>query len=382
MDNNCKTIALIINNSNDLIIKNPGATHGGGAVVAQNLYGTLINEFNCNIDIYTFMNSQELAGLKNTKVIDINELIPDYTCDKLTCYLDNRSYDKIITISPGNIFRNRLIQVHSIGHRLKKEHILIEIIKYVFLCKKIKENEALYNNLTETDNFIAVSYKIKDDYSKNFGIPLSQIKVVYPGCKQVYTKLPEVIQKDCPTFGIVANSAINKGGHLFLAAAGFAKLISRKKFKILIIAPKYKYDILLRTLVFICGFKKDILVLPKQKDMSNFYKNIDYLILPSKNEAFGLVALEAMSYGKPVLVSNTSGCSEIISTMNGFIFERNSFFDLVNKIIKLLNIYYNDFEHYKSLSTNVHSISLKYSWKSFCQQILDKEPLYTDKSIH
>lgn len=368
---NVKKIALIIYDSNHLINKNPGAAYGGGGVVAQNLYKNLINKFNFNIDIYSFIEPKESTWLKNTKYININELMPDYTCEKFTQFLDKQNYDKIITISPGNIFRGRLIQVHSLIHRLKNEHILIKLIKYIFLHKKIKKNEAIYNNLTEKDNFIAVSYKIKYDYSQNFGIPLSQIKVAYPGCEKIYCELPQLNPKAYPVFGIVANSAINKGGHLFLAAAGLAKLLSRKKFKISIIAPKFKYDILMQTLVFIFGLKKELLVLPKQKDMSSFYKNIDYLVLPSQKEAFGLVALESMSYGKPALVSDTAGCAEIINFHNGFTFRRNSFLNLVNTIIKLINIYYNDFERYNNLCKNAHKTSLKYSWTNFCKQVLE-----------
>ena len=371
MNNNFKKIALIINNGNELVIKNPGVTHGGGTVVAQNLYITLIKKFDCKIYIYSFIKPEESALLENTKFIDINELIPDYTCEKLIQYLDKQDYDKIITLNPEEIFRGKLIQVHSLIHRLKNEHILVELIKCIFLHKKIKKNEAIYNNLNEKDNFIAVSYKIKDDYSNNFGIPLSQIKVAYPGCEKIYSDLPKITQKAHPVFGIVANSAINKGGHLFLAAAGFAKLLSHKKFKILIIAPKFKYDILMKTLVFIFGLKKDLLVLPKQKDMSSFYENIDYLVLPSQKEAFGLVVLESMSYGKPVLVSDTAGASEIIDFHNGFIFRRDSFCNFINSIIKLINIYNNDFVHYKSLSQSAYKTSLKFSWENFCEQILE-----------
>ena len=229
MNNECKKIALIINNSNELLIKNPGATHGGGTVVAQNLYKNLINKFNFNIDIYSFIEPEESTWLKNTKYININELMPDYTCEKFTQFLDKQNYDKIITISPGNIFRGRLIQVHSLIHRLKNEHILIKLIKYIFLHKKIKKNEATYNNLTEKDNFIAVSYKIKDDYSNNFGIPLSQIKVAYPGCEKIYCELPQLNPKAYPVFGIVANSAINKGRTFIFSRGRFGKTFITKK---------------------------------------------------------------------------------------------------------------------------------------------------------
>lgn len=371
LNNKCKKIAIIIYNINELTIKNPGATNGGGTVVAQNLHKTLRDKFNCYIDIYSFFKPKDIKEFKDAKIIDISELISDYTDKKLKQHLDNQNYDRIITISPDNIFRGKLIQTHSLIHKLKNEYTLLKIIKYIFLYKKIKKNKKEYENLTRADKFIAVSYKIKNDYLQNYKISPAQIKVAYPGCKKIYSKLPKNRQKSCFEFGIVANSAINKGGHLFLVAAGLAKLISHKEFKITIIAPKFKYDIILQTIVFIFGLKNNILVLPKQTDMSNFYKNIEYIVLPSRREAFGLVALEAMSYGKPALVSDTAGCAEIINFHNGFTFRRNSFLNLVNTIIKLINIYYNDFERYNNLCKNAHKTSLKYSWINFCKQILE-----------
>lgn len=75
-------------------------------------------------------------------------------------------------------------------------------------------------------------------------------------------------------------------------------------------------------------------------DKSNFFNNLDIFILPSINsfEAFGIVQLEAMSYGIPVLASNIIGVRSIIKkTKNGFLFESKNIDDLYEKIL-LCNI--------------------------------------------
>ena len=51
---NKPSIAFIIKNSNELFIEHPGATSGGGTVVAQNLYKTLTKELNYDVDIYFY----------------------------------------------------------------------------------------------------------------------------------------------------------------------------------------------------------------------------------------------------------------------------------------------------------------------------------------
>ena len=75
-----------------------------------------------------------------------------------------------------------------------------------------------------------------------------------------------------------------------------------------------------------------------EKEKISFLKEIDFLVLPSINsfEAFGLVQLEAMSFGKLVLVSNLQGVNYPVSlTGNGIIFEKNNINLIYNSIIAI-----------------------------------------------
>lgn len=49
-----------------------------------------------------------------------------------------------------------------------------------------------------------------------------------------------------------------------------------------------------------------------QTNLENVYRSIDVLLLPSEEESFPQTALEAMSFGIPVIASNVGGVSEII----------------------------------------------------------------------
>ena len=105
--------------------------------------------------------------------------------------------------------------------------------------------------------------------------------------------------------------------------------------------------------------------------MEYFYKSIDCLILPSINEAFGLVVLEAMSYSKPALVSSTAGACEIIDdNNNGFIFIRKSIYMLLKNLKKIINIYKNDFTLYQKISNEAYLTSKKYTWKNFALNVI------------
>jgi glycosyltransferase involved in cell wall biosynthesis len=84
--------------------------------------------------------------------------------------------------------------------------------------------------------------------------------------------------------------------------------------------------------------KVSYLGLLNQAQSINFYRNIDIFILSSKTEAFGMVILEAMACGIPVIGSNVNGVNFIIKdNVNGLLFEMGNVDDLVSKILLLKN---------------------------------------------
>jgi glycosyltransferase involved in cell wall biosynthesis len=71
---------------------------------------------------------------------------------------------------------------------------------------------------------------------------------------------------------------------------------------------------------------------------NKFYQWCDIVIIPSKKpESFGLVAIEAMSFGKCVIAAKHGGLTEIIEEgKSGLFFEPNSVNSLKSVIVKLL----------------------------------------------
>lgn len=74
-------------------------------------------------------------------------------------------------------------------------------------------------------------------------------------------------------------------------------------------------------------------------DLPNVYRDSDFLVLPSinSNEAFGLVLLEAMASGLPVIASSLPGVRSVFSDgKEGFLVAPNNKNDLEDRIIKIL----------------------------------------------
>jgi glycosyltransferase involved in cell wall biosynthesis len=81
---------------------------------------------------------------------------------------------------------------------------------------------------------------------------------------------------------------------------------------------------------------------------NNFFPNIDIFLMPSIRETFGLVMLEAIKYGKPVITTNTDGANTIFDKQSALFVDFNKpvVLQFSNHIIYLL-------ENPKSLETLV-----------------------------
>ena len=74
-----------------------------------------------------------------------------------------------------------------------------------------------------------------------------------------------------------------------------------------------------------------------RSDALNVIANSDILVLPSVAESFGIVALEAMLTGKPVVTTRSGGPAEIvIHGETGFVVPVNDSTELANALIRLL----------------------------------------------
>jgi glycosyltransferase involved in cell wall biosynthesis len=84
------------------------------------------------------------------------------------------------------------------------------------------------------------------------------------------------------------------------------------------------------------GIRKNIIFTGKiaSEDVPFYYALSDLVVVPSLQEAFGLVVSEAMACGKVVIGSNVGGiCDQIIDGYNGFLVEPRNFEKIAEKIL-------------------------------------------------
>jgi glycosyltransferase involved in cell wall biosynthesis len=85
------------------------------------------------------------------------------------------------------------------------------------------------------------------------------------------------------------------------------------------------------------GLEDRVRFLEDRTDIPNLLHEADIFALTSRFEGFGLVVVEAMAAGLPVVASNLDGPAEIIEHgVNGLLFESESDADLAAKLRTLI----------------------------------------------
>ena len=105
----------------------------------------------------------------------------------------------------------------------------------------------------------------------------------------------------------------------------------------------------------------------RQDQLPYFYSAAELCILPSRYESFGMVALEAMACGTPVIASKVGGLSSFIQNdVSGLLVPEGDEVSLAEKIHVLLS----QPSFKDSLASKARSRALEFSWPVISSQVL------------
>lgn len=86
-------------------------------------------------------------------------------------------------------------------------------------------------------------------------------------------------------------------------------------------------------LIHTSGLSERVFVRPFRPDIQVFYKAVDAFVMASRAESFGMVTIESMACGTPVIGSNAGGTPELLQFGKlGYLFEPLSASDLAAKL--------------------------------------------------
>jgi glycosyltransferase involved in cell wall biosynthesis len=185
----------------------------------------------------------------------------------------------------------------------------------------VREIESLA--LTLADRIVAVSEHTKQMIVREYGVPADKIDVVHNSFEQsdlipqdgetAYTYLSSLRQQGYRIVASCGRLTMQKGLTNLLHA--FKEVVERvPKSVLLVVGDGDQYHELV-ALSAQLGIAKNVVFTGflRGKKWRDAFAIADLFVMPSISEPFGLVALEAIGYGTPILVSRQSGAAEVIA---------------------------------------------------------------------
>jgi glycosyltransferase involved in cell wall biosynthesis len=167
---------------------------------------------------------------------------------------------------------------------------------------------------------IANCLAVKDQAVREENLPAEKIEVINNGLDLSPYEMPPQngslrkelgLSRDTPLVGMVANFNFEIKGHRYFVEA--AKALSDRStgaaFLLVGDGPLRKsYEQMAHEL----GLKEKIRFLGKRNDVPSILSGLDISVLSSTSEGLSNVILESMAAGKPVVVTNVGGSSELV----------------------------------------------------------------------
>lgn len=235
----------------------------------------------------------------------------------------------------------------------------------------VREVESLALHIA--DRIIAVSDHTRKTIMREYHIPKEKIEVVHnsfdPGSLEPasqdnsYLYLTRMKQQGYKVITSVGRLTIQKGlRHLLYA---FKNVVERVPKTLLVIVGSGEQRNELIQLAADLGLGRNVIFTGFQrgKHYRDAYSAADLFVMPSVSEPFGLVALEAIGYGTPVLITNQSGVSEVIHNSL-----KVDFWDINKMADRMVAVVQND-----ALRDELHANSFqeyqKSSWNKSADQL-------------
>jgi L-malate glycosyltransferase len=207
------------------------------------------------------------------------------------------------------------------------------------LIKPQKHINAIYNFIDER-----VYHKVSSDHLREeYGILPNEKIIIHVSNFRSVKRVPDVVK-------------------------AFAKMVAKMPAKLLLVGDGPDISIVNR-LAEELHIRNHVLFLGKQDNLEELYSISDLMLLLSEKESFGLVALEAMACGVPVIGTNVGGIPEVIKdSKTGYICELG---DIDTVVVKALHLLSDEKLHQQFSKDSIQRVQEHFHGEKIVQQYED-----------
>ncbi len=286
--------------------------------------------------------------------------------------LQSASFD--LVHSHERIFSADLYTIHGIPHRYWIRFIRQKKMMSLYdLATAWVERKMVYEG--GCHKFIAVSELTKSIFLEEYPIDPDRVAVIHPGVdlsdpvedkgvtRNVVRQELNLFPEDLVMMFASMNFELKGLDEVIGALAGFSSNLK------LIVAGKgdiQKYETLARR----AGVRDKIIFtgVVNKKRLNDLYRASDLYLMPSKFDTFGMVVLEAMAAGLPVIVSDRVGAKDLIEEgKNGFILDSHGGAEAMASRIRLLQ----DRNRRSAMAAEARTTALSNGWEKAAARYSD-----------
>jgi len=186
------------------------------------------------------------------------------------------------------------------------------------------------------DRVLAVSQLTKSICVRRYSVPATKVDVVYNGVDRETAQPPTGVRIESSDRIVLflGRITMQKGPEYFIAAA--KRVLEKVQDVKFVLAGSGDMALRMIELAASMGIGHKVLFTGflRGRDVERVFRMADCYVMPSVSEPFGIAALEAISHDVPVILSKTSGASEVLTHVL-----KVDFWDIdemANKIIAVL----------------------------------------------
>ena len=367
----------------------------GVASVYQRLVEYCIYK-NIHLELFALSNKTSVEEKNNVKIHRIKTLIPmeiqpDLSFDliwlnpRLVSYFRNNKFDLIHVATPGTMGLNALLL-----SRIYKIPIIATYHTHIPEYVKERVNKIIKKTNLKIDRIAQGSESLTWEFMK---IYYNRFKLVLAPSEYTKKYLEEKLKIKIEIFshGVdinrfnpkKRNEEFRKNNNLGLSALYVGRIAAEKNldflveifndFKdvklVLVGDGPHRKDLEKKGNALFFGFKTG-------DELAQIYSSCDFFVFPSTTDSFGMVILEAMASGLPVLVSDKGGPREIVlDKINGFIIKSNDKKEWMEKI----NLIVKDAKLRKKFGIMSRDLALRMSWEKVFDELFKTYEKFLDE---